>query len=203
MHKHAAFAAAVLALSLASCAEPGPLTYEDVAPLTHQEQLAAFATASPAEMAAIYRGHFERVAERPDLTLAQHDAIERAAVLVSPQWYVPENADGQAGERVRTEQAEAERLVREALGPNATRAMMMIGPEYSASTRRATRRVDRDARQEPRLITSVSSSSAATMIASAVAAKGLTRGAGSPVRRLSSATRVPSGSPAPTSCSRR
>src|SRR4051812_38860595 len=97
-----------LVLALAGCA--GPTTYDDVAPLRRDAQLAAFVAASPAERAAMYPEPFPRLAAREGVTAMQRDALTRAAALVSPDWYTlaPE-APGWA-ERVKAPREEMERL---------------------------------------------------------------------------------------------
>ena len=128
MHKLAGISITVLAVAaLASCTEPS--TYEGVARLPRNEQLAAFVAASPVEKAAIYREHFTHYAARPSVTAQQREALLRSAVLVSPDWYaLAPNAPGWA-ERVEVPRAEMERVVRAAFGADASRVMMTIGPE--------------------------------------------------------------------------
>ncbi|MEO5725905.1 MAG: hypothetical protein ACMG6S_07915 [Byssovorax sp.] len=117
-----------LAVVLASCTSP-TATYDDVAPLPRDEQLAAFASASPTEKAAIYRGHFERLAAREGVTAEQRAALLRSAALVSPDWYdLAPSAPGWA-ERVQAPRDEMERITRAAFGERASRITMAIGPE--------------------------------------------------------------------------
>jgi hypothetical protein len=127
MHNFNTVLIAAIAVALASCASP--TSYEDVAPLPRDAQLAVFAAASPAEKAAIYREHLTRYAVRPTVTAAQRAALLRSAALVSPDWYslTPE-APGWT-ERVKAPGDEMDRLMRSAFGEEAPRVMMAIGPE--------------------------------------------------------------------------
>jgi hypothetical protein len=117
-----------LAVALASCASP-TTTYDDVAALPRDEQLAVFASASPTEKAAIYREHFERLAAREGVTVEQRAALLRSAALVSPDWYaLAPNAPGWT-ERVKAPRDEMERITRAAFGARASSITMAIGPE--------------------------------------------------------------------------
>jgi hypothetical protein len=118
---------AALALALASCA--GPTSYDDIAPLPREEQLAAFKAASPVEKAAIYRAHFTHFAARPGVTAEQREVLLRSAALVSPDWYaLAADAPGWA-ERVQVPRDEMERVLRAAFGDEASRITMTLGAE--------------------------------------------------------------------------
>ena len=90
VHERRPLALAAVAF-VASCAAP-PSTYEDVAQLPRDAQLVAFKAASPAEKAAMYRGHLARYAERPGLTPPQRAACLHAASLVTPSDYAPHDS---------------------------------------------------------------------------------------------------------------
>lgn len=117
-------AGSVLVLALTSCAAPDALTYQDVVDLPHQEQIHVMQGASPENMAAIYQAHLAHVAELPSVTPEERAALARARALVTPEWY----SSDAPGERMRADQAEAERLVR-GLSPATMRAVATIGAE--------------------------------------------------------------------------
>jgi hypothetical protein len=105
------------------------ITYDDVAHLSRKDQYAVFVASSPDEQAAIYAGHLAHYAELPGLTAGQRAAVERAATLVSSEWYaLTPDAPGWR-ERVEAPREEMERLLRGAFGEQASRVMMTIGPE--------------------------------------------------------------------------
>jgi hypothetical protein len=102
-----------------SSARPGPSAYDDLTRLPHEAQLAELAAASPHKKASIYRGYFEHLAARRDVTTEQREALLRSAALVSPEWHEP-------GESLSRD--ETDRLLRAAFGEDAAWIMMTIGP---------------------------------------------------------------------------
>jgi hypothetical protein len=107
------------ALTLASCATPDAITYEDIAGRPRQEQIATMMLASPEEMAAIYRAHLDHVAALPDVTPDERAVLARVGSLVTPEWYAGEDAAGAD---------EAEQLVR-GLSRGTLRAVAVLGAE--------------------------------------------------------------------------
>jgi hypothetical protein len=114
MHK-LTFAAAALLFALVGCGAQ-PTTYEDVARLPPDEQLAVFKAANPVEKAAIYRGHLAHYADRPGLTEAQRAACRHAASLISEVDYWPHDTPEW---KARAADESDERGIREAFGDDA------------------------------------------------------------------------------------
>jgi len=96
-----------------------PTTYDELARLPHEAQLANFAAAAPPKKALIYRGYFEHLAARRDVTTDQRKALLRSAALVSPEWYEP----GESSSRV-----EMNRLLQAAFGEDAAWIIKTVGP---------------------------------------------------------------------------